>query len=244
MANARPAMTVRSVATALPTVATNARVATASPTAATNARPVATVRRPRDERAPWRPPPPTARPVATASPTVATNARPVATASPTVATNARPWPASPTVATSAAPANARPATSAMASPLPKAFRREALWDAASPVRARKTPRGRTPAPWPPARRWPPERVRLGSGLSRPVAKPYAKPFGKSAPKVPAQPRDDSADAGEREGERIAKLLARAGVASRREVEPDRRWPRAPRRRAGRTPATILKNLGA
>jgi len=80
-------------------------------------------------------------------------------------------------------------------------------------------------------------------LSRPVAKPYAKPFGKSAPKVPAQPRDDSADAGEREGERIAKLLARAGVASRREVE--RLIAEGRVRLDGvliETPATILKNL--
>jgi 23S rRNA pseudouridine2605 synthase len=54
--------------------------------------------------------------------------------------------------------------------------------------------------------------------------------------VPAQPREDS-----REGERIAKLLARAGVASRREVE---RLITEGRVRLNdelvTTPATILK----
>jgi 23S rRNA pseudouridine2605 synthase len=66
--------------------------------------------------------------------------------------------------------------------------------------------------------------------------PVGKPAPRPAP-VPAQPREDG-----REGERIAKLLARAGVASRREVE---RLITEGRVRLNdelvTTPATILKN---
>ncbi len=67
--------------------------------------------------------------------------------------------------------------------------------------------------------------------------PTGKPAARPAP-TPAQPREDG-----REGERIAKLLARAGVASRREVE---RLITEGRVRLNdelvTTPATILKNL--
>ncbi len=83
---------------------------------------------------------------------------------------------------------------------------------------------------------PPER----SGQKRPAPRPR-KPGATAAPakSAPRVPRDD-APAG---GERIAKLLARAGVASRREAE---RMIAEGRVKMGEelvtTPATILENL--
>lgn len=60
---------------------------------------------------------------------------------------------------------------------------------------------------------------------------------------PRDPRSDAAGAPPREGERIAKLLARAGIASRREVE---RMIADGRVKIGEevvtTPATVLPNL--
>jgi len=72
------------------------------------------------------------------------------------------------------------------------------------------------------------------------AKPFAKAPGAKAPAAVRAPADDGTA---REGERIAKLLARAGVASRREVE---RLIAEGRVKLDdvvvSTPATILRNL--
>lgn len=73
-----------------------------------------------------------------------------------------------------------------------------------------------------------------------------KPYSAKAPpvraSVPASPAT-TAPGGEREGERIAKLLARAGVASRREVERLIAEERVTLNGAiVTTPATVLKNL--
>jgi 23S rRNA pseudouridine2605 synthase len=83
------------------------------------------------------------------------------------------------------------------------------------------------------------------GDRRPAPRGTGKPArGKSAPPRPATPqtpRDPSLPA--REGERIAKLLARAGVASRREAE---RMIAEGRVKLGEepitTPSTVLKDL--
>lgn len=83
-----------------------------------------------------------------------------------------------------------------------------------------------------------------SGSAKPAApRPFAKA---SSPKATPQPRATRAladDGTPREGDRIAKLLARAGVASRRDVE---RLIAEGRVRLNdevvTTPATLLKNL--
>lgn len=83
-----------------------------------------------------------------------------------------------------------------------------------------------------------------SGPAKPAApRPFAKA---SSPKATPQPRATRAladDGTPREGDRIAKLLARAGVASRRDVE---RMIAEGRVRLNdevvTTPATLLKNL--
>ena len=71
-------------------------------------------------------------------------------------------------------------------------------------------------------------------------RPAAAPRKPVAPRAPAAP---AADGPPREGERIAKLLARAGIASRREVE---RMIADGRVKLNdevlTTPATVLKNL--
>ena len=68
------------------------------------------------------------------------------------------------------------------------------------------------------------------------------PGGKKPPAKPAAPRQSSSDA-PREGDRIAKLLARAGIASRREIE---RMIEAGRialdGKTIETPATVLTSL--
>lgn len=76
--------------------------------------------------------------------------------------------------------------------------------------------------------------------------PGLKPYSAKAPPVrataPATPATESADF-DRDGERIAKLLARAGVASRREVERLITEERVTLNgELVTTPATILKNL--
>ncbi len=92
------------------------------------------------------------------------------------------------------------------------------------------------------------RQEYGLAMSRPLrpgSSPPRRPAAIHAPAPrparPATPAD--ADAPPREGERIAKLLARAGVASRREVE---RLIGEGRVRLNdevvTTPATVLKNL--
>lgn len=77
-------------------------------------------------------------------------------------------------------------------------------------------------------------------LGRPAApKPYKTPRAPAAPQTRA-PADDGTP---REGDRIAKLLARAGVASRREIERYIAEGRvALDGEAITTPATILRNL--
>ena len=73
-----------------------------------------------------------------------------------------------------------------------------------------------------------------------AAKRPAKPRKPAAPRTPTAPAGDGPP---REGERIAKLLARAGIASRREVE---RMIADGRVKLNdevlTTPATVLKNL--
>jgi len=72
-----------------------------------------------------------------------------------------------------------------------------------------------------------------------MSKPVVKPAG-SKP-VPPTPRDPNLP--EREGERIAKLLARAGVASRREAERMIEQGRVKRgEEVISTPSTVLPNL--
>jgi 23S rRNA pseudouridine2605 synthase len=67
----------------------------------------------------------------------------------------------------------------------------------------------------------------------------------AAPRKPAAPRTPAAaaDGPPREGERIAKLLARAGIASRVESRTDDRGrPVKLNDEVLTTPATVLKNL--
>ncbi|WP_082701921.1 pseudouridine synthase [Novosphingobium sp. FSW06-99] len=85
----------------------------------------------------------------------------------------------------------------------------------------------------------------GRAMSRPLkpgSSPPRRPAAHHAPRarVPAAPNPDAPP---REGERIAKLLARAGVASRREVERIISEGRVSLNgEVITTPATVLKNL--
>ncbi|HWJ69254.1 MAG TPA: pseudouridine synthase [Sphingobium sp.] len=85
--------------------------------------------------------------------------------------------------------------------------------------------------------------------SRPAAsaatptKPDAKPRARPAGKPRANPVEKSADPKAREGDRIAKLLARAGIASRRDIERMIAEDRiAIDGETVTTPATILTSL--
>ncbi|NLR71857.1 rRNA pseudouridine synthase [Novosphingobium sp. ERN07] len=87
--------------------------------------------------------------------------------------------------------------------------------------------------------------RFSPRTTTPEKKPFSMRSGAprtSQPVVPAK-RALADDGSEREGDRIAKLLARAGIASRREVE---RMIEEGRVKIGdevvTTPATLLKNL--
>lgn len=87
--------------------------------------------------------------------------------------------------------------------------------------------------------------RFSPRTTAPDKKPFSMRSGAprtSQPVVPAK-RALAEDGSEREGDRIAKLLARAGIASRREVE---RMIEEGRVKIGdevvTTPATLLKNL--
>ncbi|MFY7838595.1 MAG: pseudouridine synthase [Novosphingobium sp.] len=87
--------------------------------------------------------------------------------------------------------------------------------------------------------------RFSPRTTTPDKKPFSMRSGAprtSQPVVPAK-RALAEDGSEREGDRIAKLLARAGIASRREVE---RMIEEGRVKIGdevvTTPATLLKNL--
>ena len=95
----------------------------------------------------------------------------------------------------------------------------------------------------------------GSGRpGRPAAPNYNDATGRAGPKWPARKppgfkpgtpskRQPAEDGSEREGDRIAKLLARAGVASRREVERMIEEGRVKLNdEVVTTPATLLKNL--
>ena len=79
---------------------------------------------------------------------------------------------------------------------------------------------------------------MGASMSRPI-----RPGNKPPARSPARPAAPKADPERPDGERIAKLLARAGIASRREVE---RMIGEGRVRLNdevlTTPATILPNL--
>jgi 23S rRNA pseudouridine2605 synthase len=82
-------------------------------------------------------------------------------------------------------------------------------------------------------------------MSRPLkpgSSPPRRPAAIHAPR-PAAPATPNPDAPPREGERIAKLLARAGIASRREVERIIAEGRVSLNgEVITTPATVLKNL--
>lgn len=81
----------------------------------------------------------------------------------------------------------------------------------------------------------------GKARARPASEPRAKPPGKPAAK-PADRAAASAPAA-REGDRIAKLLARAGIASRRDIERMIAEERiAINGETVTTPATILTSL--
>ncbi len=97
--------------------------------------------------------------------------------------------------------------------------------------------------------------KTGSGRpGRPAAPNYSDATGRPGPKWPARKppgfkpgepskRQAADDGSEREGDRIAKLLARAGVASRREVERMIEEGRVKLNdEVVTTPATLLKNL--
>lgn len=109
--------------------------------------------------------------------------------------------------------------------------------AAAPVEGKLSPRPATRSDATPSG------AAQARALSRPVAKPYAKPYSAAHTKPATARPAAGSDEAPREGERIAKLLARAGVASRREVE---RLIAEGRVRLDNelvtTPATVLKNL--